>query len=85
MSEDGMYLYHIAIIDYLQEYNWSKKVEHLFKSQLTNGNLISAVPAKQYGRRFFEFMQKNVIANQASPQALGEHKVNLDEELLQMK
>lgn len=31
MSEDGMYLYFVGIIDYLQEYNWKKKGENYFK------------------------------------------------------
>lgn len=26
-SKDGQYRYHISIIDYLQEYNWSKFFE----------------------------------------------------------
>ena len=85
MSEDGMYLYHIAIIDYLQDFNWSKKAENLFKSKITNGKQISAVPAEQYGRRFFEFMQTNVITNQVNSKTLKYNKVNMDEELRKMK
>ena len=85
MSEDGMYLYHIAIIDYLQDFNWSKKAENLIKSKISNGKLISAVPAEQYGRRFFEFMQTNVITNQMNPKTLKYNKVNMDEELNKMK
>lgn len=46
MSEDGMYLYHVAIIDYLQEFNLIKKIENIYKSKVEDGNLISAVPPK---------------------------------------
>ena len=80
-----MYLYHIAIIDYLQDFNWSKKAENLIKSKISNGKLISAVPAEQYGRRFFEFMQTNVVTNQMNPKTLKYNKVNMDEELNKMK
>ena len=31
MSDDGMYLYHLGIIDYLQDFNLNKKGENAFK------------------------------------------------------
>lgn len=31
ISENGRFIYHIAIIDYLQEYNLEKKAENFIK------------------------------------------------------
>ena len=48
MSADGMYLYFIGIIDYLQEYNLSKQGETKWKSILADGDLISSVHPDKY-------------------------------------
>jgi 1-phosphatidylinositol-4-phosphate 5-kinase len=64
MSDDGMYLYHIGIIDYLQDFNVWKKGENLIKGMLgQDKHQISAVPSAEYGERFFQFMKKFVINN----------------------
>ena len=44
MSEGGKYIYHIGIIDYLQDFNMDKWVENQYKSTIDDGSLISAVP-----------------------------------------
>ena len=31
LSKDGRYIYHIGIIDYLQDFNFDKKLENLLK------------------------------------------------------
>ena len=36
MSDDGMYLYHVGIIDYLQEFNMTKKLENFAKGFVEN-------------------------------------------------
>ena len=62
-SENEKYIYIIGIIDYLQEYNLKKKMEHCMKG-IINGkenNMISAVEPEYYGNRFNEFMIKNVF------------------------
>ena len=64
MSDDGMYLYHLGIIDYLQDFNLSKKGENAFKGLIDDGTQISAVHPKPYAERFFRFMQETVIKNQ---------------------
>ena len=56
MSDDGMYLYYIGIIDYLQDFNWNKKGENFLKGFRDDPNEISAVPPEQYAVRFFKFM-----------------------------
>ena len=33
-SAQGKYYYHMAIIDYLQEYNFRKKIEHWFRKHI---------------------------------------------------
>ena len=67
MSDDGMYLYHMGIIDYLQDFNLSKQGENKFKSFYKDGELISAVPPAKYSLRFINFMQKFVMTNQQDP------------------
>lgn len=62
LSYSGEYIYHIAIIDYLQEYNWDKRSEHYAKSIFRGrGAEISAVPPLRYMKRFIEFMGNEVI------------------------
>ena len=75
MSDDGMYLYYIGIIDYLQDFNWNKKGENFLKGFRDDPNEISAVPPEQYAVRFFKFMQKTVIKNQLIPSELSEQKL----------
>jgi hypothetical protein len=64
MSEDCKYIYHLGIIDYLQDFNMDKFLENKFKSMRDDGNLISAVPPEPYSHRFFNFMQNQVVINQ---------------------
>lgn len=47
-----------GIIDILQDYDISKKLEHAYKSQLYDPNSISAVDPKQYCKRFRDFIYK---------------------------
>ena len=51
---EGPELYSFAVIDILQEWNWSKKIEHLTKVWLkcAEPHGISAVPAWEYSARF---------------------------------
>jgi hypothetical protein len=45
MSQDGMYIYHVSIIDYMQLWNREKKLERLSKKWLLgkDGRGISAI------------------------------------------
>ena len=80
MSEDGMFLYFLGIIDYLQDFNFDKKFENKFKSNLpgVDGKLISAVPPKDYASRYFNFMQKHVIINQNNVNAITNSKLRIE-------
>lgn len=49
---------YVGIIDILQNYNISKKIEHAYKSLHVNPNSISAVDPKQYSKRFRNFIQR---------------------------
>lgn len=53
----------MGIIDYLQDYSFTKKIENFTKKQFY-GNMISAVPAKDYAIRFLRFMNANVVIDQ---------------------
>ena len=61
-SENEQYIYIIGVIDYLQEYNFRKKMEHCLKGIIygKEKNMISAVEPQYYGTRFYDFMMKNV-------------------------
>lgn len=62
LSADGKMIYHIGVIDYLQDYNWDKWAENILKEKLQHkGNLISAVHPKRYAPRFLRFMDDYVI------------------------
>ena len=62
-SENENYIYIIGIIDYLQEYNFKKKMEHCLKGIIygKEKNMVSAVEPEYYGKRFNDFMKNNVF------------------------
>ncbi|XP_026414019.1 phosphatidylinositol 4-phosphate 5-kinase 9-like [Papaver somniferum] len=49
---------YLGIIDILQDYNVSKKIEHAYKSFQFDSTSISAVDPMFYSQRFLEFIQK---------------------------
>ncbi|KAL9429445.1 hypothetical protein AB3S75_031286 [Citrus x aurantiifolia] len=49
---------YLGIIDILQEYNMSKKIEHAYKSLQFDSISISAVDPTFYSHRFLEFIEK---------------------------
>lgn len=61
ISIDGTEIYHFGIIDYLQEWNVSKKCEHCFKSLNNDRDMISAVEPLAYMMRFQDYMSANVF------------------------
>jgi len=63
MSEGGKYIYHIGIIDYLQDFDTTKYAENKWKSLIDDGYAISCVPPQKYVTRFFNFMQSQVVVN----------------------
>lgn len=62
-SSCGRFIYHIAIIDYLQEWNWEKWGESFYKVQILrrNGALTSAIEPNFYAERFNRFMSTEVF------------------------
>ena len=59
----GRKIFHISIIDYLQEWNLSKKSERLAKTLLMNkdGDKLSAIEPNAYADRFRNFMNSYVF------------------------
>ena len=59
----GKRVYHIAIIDYLQEWNMQKKLERFTKTVLLgkDGPTLSAIEPEAYATRFRSFVEKYVI------------------------
>ena len=57
------YIYHIAIIDYLQEWNNSKKGERAIKTIFkgADGSKLSAIEPKEYMTRFIKFCNQVVF------------------------
>lgn len=62
-SENENYIYIVGIIDYLQKYNFKKKMEHCMKGILygKEKNMVSAVEPIYYAERFNDFMTKKVF------------------------
>ncbi|XP_074558570.1 phosphatidylinositol 4-phosphate 5-kinase 2-like [Curcuma longa] len=52
---------YFGIIDILQDYDISKKLEHAYKSMQVDPNSISAVDPKLYSRRFQDFIRRIFI------------------------
>lgn len=56
LSDDNRCIYFVGIIDVLTVFNFTKKLEHLVKSQLY-GNSVSCVPPEQYSQRFLRYLR----------------------------
>lgn len=56
---------YLGIIDILQDYNMTKKIEHAYKSLQFDSLSISAVDPTFYSRRFLDFIQKVFPSNVA--------------------
>ena len=62
LSSNMQFIYHISIIDYLQDYNLDKKMENFVKTIWRGrGSEISAVPPQRYAKRYIEFMDSVVV------------------------
>ena len=61
MSENGKFVYHISIIDYLQKYNFTKKSENFIKVNLLRKENHSYIDPGAYARRFLKFMSRQVL------------------------
>ena len=61
--KEGYKVFHVSIIDYLQEWNFSKKTERFAKTLLLNkdGDMLSAIEPNRYATRFRQFMDSNVF------------------------
>lgn len=66
ISEDRTMIYHIGIIDYLQEWNMTKKLERSYKVHIQRRSRteISAVEPTFYRTRFMENMKTILNFNQ---------------------
>jgi len=66
-STCGNYIYHIAIIDYLTQFNLGKRMESWYKITWKGRKpeLVSCVNPDLYCDRFINFMNKDVIVNES--------------------
>jgi len=53
--------YYMGIIDYLAPWDFKKIVEHYFKVIFLFQKNISAVSPKQYGKRFYKFVESKIV------------------------
>ncbi|BBN06068.1 1-phosphatidylinositol-4-phosphate 5-kinase [Marchantia polymorpha subsp. ruderalis] len=58
---------YFGIIDILQEYDISKRIEHAYKSLQFDASSISAVEPRLYAKRFQEFIQRTFPGNTLPP------------------
>lgn len=83
---DRLLLY-MGIIDILQSYRLKKRLEHTFKSMITDGSQISVVHPAYYESRFIEFITNKVFKKQtlksspARKRTIREQTVNKPKEL----
>ena len=56
LSRSKHEIYHIGLIDFLQEWHSIKQTEYCFKSCVVSDKNFSAVPPDQYGDRFKKAM-----------------------------
>ena len=63
LSSCGTRVYHVSLIDYLQQWNFDKKSEAFAKKWFLgkNAKKISAVPPEPYAQRFLTFMRRNIF------------------------
>jgi len=54
--------YYMGIIDYLAPWDFKKIIEHYFKTIFLFQRNISAVSPKQYGKRFFKFVENKIVS-----------------------
>jgi len=65
LSIDGKYIYHVGIIDYLQDFNLEKQFESKLKLFINkSGAQISAIDPKPYATRYLKFMRDKVFIDQ---------------------
>lgn len=57
---------YLGIIDILQDYNMTKRIEHAYKSLQFDSLSISVVDPKFYSHRFLQFIQKVFPENVAA-------------------
>jgi len=57
-SSDGQYTYHMSVIDFLQDWNWNKRMERFAKTKLTIKDPagLSAIEPTAYQKRFIHFI-----------------------------
>ena len=62
-SQPYYQIYHLGIIDYLQDWSFSKKSERWLKTLQNTSNLknVSAQPPDPYQSRFVDFVSRNVL------------------------
>ena len=69
LSKNCKFIYHLGIIDYLQDYHMEKQAENFLKETILGRSSekdgeISAVHPSRYAPRFVRFMASNVIVDQ---------------------
>eukprot|EP00026_Physarum_polycephalum_P015042 Phypoly_transcript_15628.p1 GENE.Phypoly_transcript_15628~~Phypoly_transcript_15628.p1 ORF type:complete len:114 (+),score=13.12 Phypoly_transcript_15628:366-707(+) len=62
LSDDRSEMYFLGIIDFLQQFNWRKRIEFFAKTKLLRHDSkgLSAVPPHEYCQRFITAMQNNL-------------------------
>ena len=65
----------MSIIDYLQKYDYKKKIERQHKIYVKKAipSEISSIDVKSYSNRFMKFMQDHVLENGSEQQSSLRH------------
>ncbi|CAL9737180.1 phosphatidylinositol 4-phosphate 5-kinase Mss4p [Monosporozyma servazzii] len=59
-DQDGDIIYFIGIIDCLTNYSFLKKCETFWRSLSHDTKLVSAIPPRDYGNRFYKFIEDSI-------------------------
>ena len=75
--------YYFGIIDILQKWNWSKKLENAWKVKVMRANKhkLSAIPSALYQERYIRFIQRDVLAQKVDKALSNERRAKFIESL----
>ena len=60
------WIYYLNVIDLFTPYNSVKRAEHYWKGIANDSKMISSVPPKEYGTRFYNFLMSVVTGGDKS-------------------
>ncbi|KAJ4293042.1 Phosphatidylinositol-4-phosphate 5-kinase [Collariella sp. IMI 366227] len=76
----GNEVYYLGVIDCLTHYGMIKKIEHFWKGLSSDRNQISALPPREYGERFINFISSVTMSQEEALRAVQERDAAMQAE-----